>query len=85
MFIVFEWNPCDLTDCHTTPSKAALPFIPLFLAAAKLIPMQLIKNPAKRKKAILEIERSSCGEREEANIERKTAGVTGILLFESGC
>lgn len=37
-----------------------------------------------RKKAILEIERSSCGERDEANIERKTAGVTGIRLLESG-
>lgn len=41
-----------------------------------------------RKNAILEIERSSWGEREEANIERRTAGVTGILLFSStggGC
>ena len=40
-----------------------------------------------RKKAIREMERSSRGDREEAKIERKTAGVTGMRLFESigGC
>lgn len=40
-----------------------------------------------RKKAIREMERSSWGEREEEKIERRTAGVTGIRLFESegGC
>lgn len=39
------------------------------------------------KKATREIERSSWGVREEANIERSTAGVTGIRLVESdgGC
>ena len=35
-------------------------------------------------KATLEIERSSRIERDEANIERNTAGVTGILLLELG-
>jgi hypothetical protein len=30
------------------------------------------------------MERSSCGVREEANMDRKTAGVTGIRLEESG-
>lgn len=37
-----------------------------------------------RKNAIRERERSSPGEREEANIERKTAGVTGIRLVLRG-
>lgn len=69
--------------CYTTPNKAAVFLMLRFLAAAKLIPMQLIRNPANLKNAILEMERSSCGEREEANIERNTAGVTGIRLFES--
>ena len=36
------------------------------------------------KKATLEIERSSRIERDEANMERNTAGVTGILLLELG-
>jgi len=37
-----------------------------------------------RKNATREMERSSCGVREEANIDRKTAGVTGMRLDESG-
>ena len=37
-----------------------------------------------RKNAMRERERSSPGEREEANIERKTAGVTGIRLVLRG-
>jgi hypothetical protein len=37
-----------------------------------------------RKNAMRERERSSPGEREEANIERKTAGVTGIRLVWRG-
>jgi len=45
--------------------------------------MQLRRKPANRKKAIREIERSSWGEREEAKMERRTAGVMGIRLFES--
>jgi hypothetical protein len=42
---------------------------------------------AHRKNATREIDRSSCGDREEAKIERKTAGVTGMRLAESegGC
>ena len=46
----------------------------------------MCKNNAYRKNAILEIERSSCGERDEAKIERSTAGVTGIrrLVSKSG-
>lgn len=42
---------------------------------------------AYRKNATREIDRSSCGDREEAKIERKTAGVTGMRLAESdgGC
>jgi len=54
-----------------------------FLEAAKLMPMQLSRKPANRKKAIREMERSSCGDREEAKIERRTAGVTGMRLFGS--
>lgn len=34
-------------EVQTTPSKEAAFLIPRFLAAAKLIPMQLIKKPAK--------------------------------------
>lgn len=37
-----------------------------------------------RKKAIREMERSSWGEREEENMERKTAGVTGMRREVSG-
>jgi hypothetical protein len=39
------------------------------------------------KKAIREIERSSCGVRDDAKMERKTAGVTGMRREESdgGC
>jgi len=36
-----------------------------------------------RKNATREMERSSCGVLEEANIDRKTAGVTGMRLEES--
>lgn len=90
---------------YTTPRSAAPPFIPRPLAAARLMPTQLRRNPANLteapsgdthvsialgeylKKATREIERSSWGVREEANIERSTAGVTGIRLVESdgGC
>lgn len=41
-------------------------------------------NPENRKNAMRERERSSPGEREEAKIERKTAGVTGIRLVLRG-
>lgn len=39
------------------------------------------------KKATREMERSSWGVREDANMERRTAGVTGIRFeeSESGC
>lgn len=47
-------------------------------AAAKLMHMQLNIKPVNRKNAILEIERSSFGVRDEANMERRRAGVTGI-------
>jgi len=54
------------------------------LAAARLMPRQLSRKPANLKKAIRDIERSSKGVREDANIQRRTAGVTGILLDDSG-
>ena len=38
-----------------------------------------------RKKAIRDIDLSSCGEREDANMERRTAGVTGIRRVLSAC
>jgi len=41
-------------------------------------------NPENRKNAMRERERSSPGEREEAKIERRTAGVTGIWLVLRG-
>lgn len=61
--------------------------MPRLRAATMLIAMQLRRNPANRKNATREIDRSSCGDREEAKIERKTAGVTGMRLAESdgGC
>ena len=39
------------------------------------------------KNAIREMERSSCGVRDEANMERRTAGVTGMRLdvSDGGC
>lgn len=48
--------------------------------------MQAIVN-CYLKKATREIERSSCGVREDAKMERRTAGVTGIRREESdgGC
>lgn len=45
--------------------------------------IQLNKNPVNRKNATREIDRSSCGVRDEANMDRKTAGVTGMRLDES--
>jgi len=48
---------------------------------------QLRRKPENLKKAIREIDRSSCGVRDDAKMERKTAGVTGIRREESdgGC
>jgi len=56
-----------------------------FRAAARLIPKQLSKKPAKRKKATRDIVRSSNIVRLLAKILRNTAGVIGIrlLLFTS--
>jgi len=54
-------------------------FIPRHRAAARLIPKQLSKNPANLKNATRDIDRSSIAVRDEAKMERKTVGVTGIL------
>ena len=46
-----------------------------------------MKRESYLKKAMREIERSSCGVRDDANMERRTVGVTGIRLDEldGGC
>ena len=66
---------------YTTPSNAALFFIPLPLAAAHAMPKQLKRNPVNLKNATRDIDRSSSGVRDEAKMPRSTAGVTGIRLF----
>jgi len=48
------------------------------LAAAKLIPTQLSRNPANLKKATREMALSSCSVLEEAKMDLRTVGVTGI-------
>jgi len=53
----------------------------LFRAAANEIPKQLNRNPANLKKATLDMFLSSSVVRDEANIERSTAGVTGMPPF----
>lgn len=72
---------------QTTPKSAAPLLIPRPRAAAKLMHMQLNIKPVNRKNAIREIDRSSFGVRDEANIDRRRAGVTGIrgLGVSAGC
>lgn len=48
--------------------------------ATRLMARQLTRKPVKRKKATRESERSSAGERDEAKMARRTAGVTGMRL-----
>jgi len=52
--------------------------------AIKLIARQLMMKPENLKNAMRERERSSPGEREEANMDRSTAGVTGMRLVLRG-
>lgn len=66
--------------CQTTPRRPAPPFIPLPLAAAKLMHTQLSKKPANLKNATRDMDLSSWGVREDVNMERNTAGVTGNRL-----
>ena len=81
------------SDAQTTPSKPGAPLTPLPLAAAKLIATQLNKKPANLnpsvvaspvewectdlKNATLEMDLSSYGVRDDANMDRSIAGVTG--------
>ncbi|KAG8833003.1 hypothetical protein FRC17_000197 [Serendipita sp. 399] len=75
------------------PSIAAAG-LPLFLAAATLMNIQLIRKPANLeyyearglrylKKATRDIDLSSKIVREDAKMERRTAGVTGMRLLET--
>jgi len=52
--------------------------------AVKLIARQLMMKPENLKNAMRERERSSPGEREEAKMDRSTAGVTGMRLVLLG-
>lgn len=72
---------------YTTPRSAALLLIPRPRAAANDIARQLRRKPENLKKATREMDRSSCGVRDEAKMERRTAGVTGMRREESdgGC
>jgi len=66
------------------PSKAVR--FPQPLVAARLMPKQLMRKPANLKKANLEMDLSSLGVLDKANMERRTAGVSGLrrlLLFGS--
>jgi len=67
-----------------TPRSAAPVRIPRPWFAIKLIARQLIMKPENLKNAMRERERSSPGEREEAKMDRSTAGVTGMRLVLRG-
>lgn len=67
-------------DQTPTPRRAAPLLIPLPRAAARLIAKQLSKNPVNLKNATLEMDLSSRAVREDAKIDRKPAGVTGMPL-----
>jgi len=67
-----------------TPRSAAPVRIPRPWFAIKLIARQLMMKPENLKNAMRERERSSPGEREEANMDRSTAGVTGMRLVLRG-
>jgi len=75
-------NDVQMSYTTPTPKRAALLFIPLPLAAARLMTRQLSKKPVNLKNATLDKDRSSRMVLEEANMDRKTAGVTGIRLSE---
>lgn len=47
--------------------------------------LTLRRSAAYLKKAIREIDRSSWGVRDDENIERRTAGVTGMCELDVGC
>lgn len=83
------WPKYSLTTlpAYTTPRSEALFLMPLPRAAARLIAIQLNRKPVNLKNATLDRDLSSRMVREDANIERRTAGVTGKRLegFEGGC